>query len=195
MHNTQAVMTRFEEWLEAAHAHPAIADATAMCLATADAKARPSARMVLLKSHDAAGFTFYTHFDSRKSRELIANPHAALCFHWAPLGRQLRIEGKVTRVADQESDAYFASRPRESQIGAWASAQSEVLESAEALAAEVEKYERQFAGKPVPRPAEWGGWRLTPEMIEFWQHGEHRLHTRERFTKSGEVWKWELLNP
>jgi pyridoxamine 5'-phosphate oxidase len=188
-------IARFAQWLEAARRHAGIIEPTAMCLATADAKGKPSARIVLLKDFDERGFVFYTNLESRKSEELKANPQAALCFHWMPLMRQVRIEGNVEPVSDAEADAYFASRPRESQIGAWASRQSRPMDDRETLAQTVAQYDKQFAGKNVPRPPFWSGWRVIPESIEFWQQGEFRLHERELFTRQGKGWKVITLYP
>lgn len=155
-------------------------DPTAMAVATAGLDARPSVRMVLLKSHDARGFVFYTHLDGRKGRELQANPHSALLFHWPRVehGVQVRIEGSVEIVGDDEADAYFASRPRTSQLGAWASKQSETLDSVDAFDARLQQVEREFEGRDVPRPARWTGLRVRPERIEFWYGARFRLHER-----------------
>ena len=182
---------RFSEWLEAAKAHPAITEPTAMCLATADRNAMPSARIVLLKAHDERGFVFYTNLESRKSTEIKANPHAALCFWWMALERQIRIEGNLLPVSDDEADAYYASRHRESRIGAWSSKQSQPLANREELLATVEANEARFKGKEeIPRPPFWSGWRVVPNQIEFWQQGEFRLHDREVFTRNARG-EWE----
>ncbi len=166
----------FEEAKASAEVEP-----NAMTVATADGNGRPSARTVLLKAFDARGFVFYTHLDSHKGRELQANPHAALLFLWRSLreaGIQVRIEGRVEQVADAEADAYFASRPRMSQIGAWASAQSQTLPSREAFDARVAEAEARFQGQPVPRPTGWSGLRVVPARIEFWYGAQFRLHER-----------------
>lgn len=155
-------------------------DPTAMAVATSALDGRPSVRMVLLKAHDARGFVFYTHLDGRKGRELQANPQAALLFHWPRVahGVQVRIEGAVEIVDDDEADAYFASRPRGSQIGAWASKQSETLGSVEEFEARLQQVEREFTGRDIPRPAGWTGLRVRPERFEFWYGAQFRLHER-----------------
>jgi pyridoxamine 5'-phosphate oxidase len=170
-------------------------DATAAALATVDPTGRPSVRIVLVKFVDVRGFAFFTNRESRKGRELAANPRAALCFHWPAIGEQVRVEGEVSLLGDDESDGYFAARPRESQIGAWASRQSMPLESREALEAAVRVCEARFAGRAVPRPPFWGGYLLRPERIEFWISAEGRLHHRTVFERAGEGWRESLLNP
>jgi pyridoxamine 5'-phosphate oxidase len=173
-------------------------DRTAMVVATATLDARPSARMVLLKSHDARGFVFYTHLDGCKGRDLQANPRAALLFHWprVRLGVQVRIEGGVEIVSDAEADAYFASRPRESQLGAWASKQSETLEARDAFESRLLQVEREFEGRDVPRPARWTGLRVKPERIEFWYGAEFRLHQRDVYERSrAGDWSTRMLYP
>ncbi|MBJ6978660.1 pyridoxamine 5'-phosphate oxidase [Luteimonas sp. MC1895] len=171
----QTFDTLFDEALAAGEP-----DRTAMQLATATADGRPSLRTVLLKAHDARGFVFYTHLDGRKGRELKANPRAALLFHWprVRLGVQVRVEGGVAIVDEAEADAYFASRPRGSQLGAWASRQSEVLESREEFDQRLAEVEQEFAGRDVPRPPRWTGLRVDPERIEFWYAAEYRWHER-----------------
>jgi pyridoxamine 5'-phosphate oxidase len=184
----------FDDWFAAARASEP-ADANAMTLATADRAGRPSARMVLLKRHDPAGFTFYTNLASRKAGELAANPHAALLFHWKSLRRQVRIEGRVIAVEDPEADAYFATRSRESQLGAWASDQSRPLASRAELENRLAAVEARFAGSAVPRPPGWSGYCLMPERIEFWTDRPHRLHERRLFLRDGETWHESLLYP
>ena len=173
-------------------------DRTAMTVATAGLDARPSARIVLLKAHDARGFVFYTHLDGRKGRELQANPHAALLFHWPRVrdGVQVRIEGPVEIVGDEEADAYFASRPRGSQLGAWASKQSETLEAREQFEERLAKAEREFEGRDVPRPPRWTGLRVKPDTIEFWYGANFRLHERQAYERdvAGE-WHRRMLFP
>ncbi|HET8818199.1 MAG TPA: pyridoxamine 5'-phosphate oxidase [Xanthomonadaceae bacterium] len=183
----------FEEALAAGEPDP-----TAMVLATAGLDARPSARTVLLKARDERGFVFYTHLDGRKGRELQANPNAALLFHWPRVrgGVQVRIEGEVKLVSDGESDAYFASRPRGSQLGAWASRQSETLPSREAFEARLASIEREFEGRDVPRPPRWGGLRVWPRAIEFWYGAAFRLHERDLYERDGRsVWVKRMLYP
>lgn len=170
-------------------------DPEAMALATVDGDGRPSARMVLLKGHGRDGFVFYTNTDSRKGKALAANPLAALLFHWKTLRRQVRIEGAVTAVSDAEADAYFASRSRDSQIGARASDQSRPLDSRETFEARFEAEKAAFEGRDVERPAHWSGFRVMPETIEFWSDRAFRLHERRLFTRAGEGWSEGLLYP
>lgn len=173
-------------------------DRTAMTVATATLDARPSARIVLLKAHDPRGFVFYTHLDGRKGRELQANPHAALLFHWPRVrnGVQVRIEGAVEIVSDTEADTYFAMRPRGSQLGAWASKQSETLDARETFEQRLAKAEQEFEGGDVPRPARWSGLRVKPEKIEFWFGADFRLHERWLYERdrAGE-WSKRMLFP
>jgi pyridoxamine 5'-phosphate oxidase len=170
-------------------------DPTAMALGTVGEDGSPSVRIVLLKAYDARGFVFYTNYEGRKGRELLARPKAALCFFWPTLDIQVRIEGSVVEVADEEADAYFATRNRMSQIGAWASRQSEPLESTDVLDKRVSKYEREFEGKAVPRPPHWSGFRVKPERLEFWKGKPNRLHERHLYTRAGNGWKIETLYP
>lgn len=173
-------------------------DRTAMVVATATLDARPSARTVLLKAHDARGFVFYTHLDGRKGRELQANPHAALLFHWPRVrqGVQVRIEGGVETVSDAEADAYFASRPRGSQLGAWASRQSETLDARDTFEQRLEQVAREFDGRDVPRPPRWTGFRVKPERIEFWYAAEYRWHERQAYERDrAGAWSKRMLYP
>jgi pyridoxamine 5'-phosphate oxidase len=168
----------------------------AMTLATATPDGRPSARVVLLRGYDENGFVFFTNYDGRKGDELAANPRAALVFYWPELDRQIRIEGRVERATPQESDAYFQSRPRGSQLGAWASPQSEVIASREVLEARLREVEARYPEGPVPRPPFWGGYRVVPEAIEFWQEGPNRLHDRLRYVRQASGgWRLERLSP
>jgi pyridoxamine 5'-phosphate oxidase len=170
-------------------------DPVAVTLATSTADGQPSARVVLLRGIDAGGFVFFTNYESRKGRELSANPRAALCGYWPWIDEQVRVEGTVARVADAESDAYFAGRPRGSQLAAWASDQSAPLEARADLERRYDALEARYAGAPVPRPPHWGGYRLTPERIEFWQAGTSRLHERRLFVRDGAGWRVTALNP
>jgi pyridoxamine 5'-phosphate oxidase len=172
-----------------------LAEPTAFCLATADGEGRPSARMLLLKDADERGFVFYTNFESRKGRDLTARPWAALCFHWQPLEVQVRVEGGVTPVEPEEADAYFASRPRGSQIGAWASQQSRAIAARGELEARVTEMSDRFAGGPVPRPPYWSGFRLMPSRMEFWKNMPNRLHDRDLYLLEGGAWRVDKLYP
>jgi len=191
---SQDPLELFEHWFaEAKRAGVEVPEA--MTLATATGGGVPSARMVLLKGADEDGFVFYTGYGSRKSNELEQNPRAALVFYWRPLGRQVRVEGSVERVSEPESAAYFAARPRGSQLAAWASQQSRPLGSREELDRRYAELEREYEGRDVPLPPHWGGYRLRPEAIEFWEHRENRLHDRLRYARAREGWKVERLSP
>jgi pyridoxamine 5'-phosphate oxidase len=184
----------FDQWYAEARASEPN-DSNAMALGTVDAAGQPSLRMVLLKGHGPDGFVFYTNRESRKAGELAAVPRTALLFHWKSLRRQIRIEGTVSLASDAESDAYFASRSRDSQLGAWASDQSRPLDARKTFETRYEEMRARFEGQPVPRPPHWGGYRVTPARIEFWQDREHRLHERRVFTRAGEGWTEGLLYP
>lgn len=184
----------FDSWYEEAKATEPN-DPGAMALATVDASGQPSVRMVLLKGHDARGFVFYTNFEGRKARELNAVPKAALLFHWKSIRRQIRIEGPVSSVSDAEADAYFATRGRDSQIGAWASDQSRPLDRRETFLNRFNDISDRYAGTSVPRPPQWGGFRVAPHAFEFWQDREHRLHERRIFTRMDGAWQEGMLYP
>ena len=186
-------ITEFLNALERAAARQV--DTAPVALATAGADGQPSVRMVLLRGVDERGFVFHTNYDSRKARELAANPRAALCFHWHTLEEQIRVEGRVERLPPEESDAYFLTRPRGSQLGAWASNQSAVLPSRETLEEQYREIERRFEGSPVPRPPFWGGFRLIADRIEFWFGRPDRLHDRVSYTRDGSAWRIERLYP
>ena len=187
-------LEQFREWFAAASAALEVPEAVA--LATATPGGAPSARMVLLKGFDERGLVFFSHYTSRKGRELEANPQAALLFHWSPLGRQVRVEGPVERVPEAESDAYFATRPRDAQVGARASRQSDPLGSRAELYERLAELEEDLAGGTVPRPPTWGGFRLDPGAWEFWQHRESRLHDRFRYERDASgAWRVERLFP
>jgi pyridoxamine 5'-phosphate oxidase len=185
----------FDAWYAEARASE-LNDSNAMTLSTADATGRPSSRMVLLKGHGRDGFVFYTNRESRKARAIAENPQVALLFHWKSLRRQIRIEGALHQVSDAESDAYFASRGRDSQLGAWASEQSRPLDTRDTFEAAFTAVTERFAGGDVPRPPHWGGYRVVPDRIEFWQDRAHRLHERRLFTPDADgTWSEGLLFP
>lgn len=185
---------RFQSWFDEAQVSEPN-DPNAMTLATADSRGRPSARMVLLKGVDGDGFVFYTNLESRKAQELAENAQAALLFHWKSLRRQVRIEGPASRVSDAEADAYFATRPRGSRIGAWASNQSRPMEGLFVLEKRVAEFTARFGLGEIPRPPHWSGFRVIPDRIEFWKEGRFRLHERTVHIRSGDSWSVERLFP
>jgi pyridoxamine 5'-phosphate oxidase len=187
-------ISQFAAWYDDALAH-GIPAPEACALATASAGGRPAVRMVLLKHVDERGFVFGTSYASRKGRELAENARAALLFHWHPVGRQVRVEGPVEQTPPEESDAIFLARPRESRLSALASRQSEPLESREALEARVRELTAELEGREVERPSFWGGYRVVPDEIEFWQHAENRLHIRFVYRREGDSWELEALQP
>jgi pyridoxamine 5'-phosphate oxidase len=185
----------FAAWFDEAK-QCGLSEPTAMALATANAAGAPSLRMVLLKEHGPDGFVFYTNYESRKGRELLANPRAALCFHWMPLGRQVRVQGRVEQVSDAEADAYYASRERDSRIGAWASQQSRPMKTRYDLEKNVAKFAAKHAIGDIPRPPYWSGFRIVPHLIEFWTQKPFRLHERIVFERpEGGAWTTSRLFP
>jgi pyridoxamine 5'-phosphate oxidase len=186
-------LAQFRRWYD--EAGQVVEFPEAVALATATAEGHPSVRMVLAKGFDERGFKFHTGLGSRKAGELAETSRGALLFYWHPLGRQVRIEGAVERVSDEESEQYFRTRPRGGQIAAWASAQSQVIGSRDELDAQVERYEREFEGRQVPLPSHWGGYRLVPDRWEFWQHRDSRLHDRFRYRRAGDAWQIDRLAP
>ena len=188
---------RFDEWFAAAGAQGSvlIPEPTAFSLASVGADGQPSLRILLLKGVDEGGFVFYTNHESRKGREILAHPQVAMCFHWMPLERQVRVEGVASVVSAAEADAYFASRPHGSQIGAWASRQSEQIEQAGELEKRVLEVEREFEGRSVTRPPHWSGFRVVPARMEFWRGMPSRLHERHVFVREGDGWRTEVLFP
>ena len=185
---------QFERWFQAA-SDAGIDDVNACTLATANQTGIPGVRTVLLKGFDDRGFVFYTNYQSRKGRDLADNPRAALLFPWLPLNRQVTVEGRVTAVSEEESDRYFHSRPRDSRIGAWVSDQSERIDSRQALEKRLEELQHRFADGEIPRPPHWGGYRLTPVRIEFWQGRPSRLHDRFEYQRNGTHWHLQRLQP
>lgn len=186
---------QFDKWFQQALAAE-LPEPNAMTLATSTLDGKPSARVVLLKGFDTSGFVFFTNYESQKGRELSENPHAALVFYWIELERQVRLSGRVSRVSVEESEEYFRSRPAGSQLGAWVSRQSQVVSGRKSLEDKLEELTQQYQTKPVPLPPYWGGYRLAPEMIEFWQGRPNRLHDRLRYTlQPGNSWLIERLSP
>jgi pyridoxamine 5'-phosphate oxidase len=192
--NTQNPIGKFAIWFKEAK-NSGMIDHTVMMLATATKEGKPSLRTLLLKRFDDNGFVFFTNYGGRKSHELSENPHAAICMHWDKIEKQVRIEGRVEKISDKESDEYFLTRPRESRLGAWVSKQSQSLESREKFIKELADKRAEFEGKEITRPPQWGGWRVIPERIEFWENGQFRIHQREVFTKENGAWVSEYLYP
>jgi pyridoxamine 5'-phosphate oxidase len=195
-HSIDNILAEFHVWLQEAQEHPHVTEPTAMNLATVDAKGNLSSRMVLLKLADTSGFTFFTNYESVKGKALDDNPQGALNFYWMPLKKQIRIEGKVSKTDAATSNAYFATRPRESQLAALASCQSRVIASHHELIARFEALCEEYDDeKPIVRPAQWGGYVLVPSRIEFWEERPHRLHNRYEFVREGDAWVKHHLNP
>jgi len=192
--STPDPFSQFGAWLREAEASEPN-NPNAMTLATVSADGRPSTRMVLLKGYDDQGFVFYTNYTSQKGRELLGNPNASLCFHWKSLGRQVRVDGRAEPVSDAEADAYFASRQRGSQIGAWASEQSRPVDSRDTLEKRVREVTAEYDGADVPRPPHWSGFRVVPDRIEFWTDRPNRLHDRQAFDRAEGDWREQRLQP
>lgn len=186
---------RFREWFEEAKASVSTPYPNAMCLSTATSSGAPSSRIVLLKGMDDTGFTFFTNMNSRKSQQIRETQTVALNFFWVELGKQIRIEGQAELVGEQENDAYFATRPRESQLGAWASQQSSAMTERQELKDRFAAVSKEYEGKDVPRPPHWGGWLVVPSRFEFWEEGAHRLHKRTAYIRTMEGWFTETLYP
>lgn len=193
--DNQEPFAKFDEWIKQAESNSNIIEPTAMCLTTVDGSGYPSSRMILLKKHDERGFCFFTNLTSRKAQQLKDNQNVALCFYWGVLGLQVRIEGQVEPVSKQEADDYFASRRRGSQIGAWASKQSSVMQEWKDFEDRIEEFTDKYEGQEVPRPEFWSGFRVVPKRIEFWKEGEFRIHQREVYVREDQSWKVEKVYP
>ena len=188
-------IAQLQSWIEDAYANEAISEPNAMCVATVNAEGQPSSRMVLMRGLDARGVLFYTSYDSRKGRELAENPRIAATFYWPSLHRQVRLEGLVAKLSDDESDRYFASRPRGHQLGAWASEQSEAVANRGDLVERLEHFEQRFEGEDVPRPHSWGGYLIAPQRCEFWQGRDNRMHDRIEYVREARGWTTRRLQP
>ncbi len=186
---------QLREWLELAYATPSIVEANAMCVATAGSDGTVSARMVLLRGLDERGLVFFTSYGSRKGRQIAENPRAAATFYWPPIHRQVRVEGAVSQLPEDESDTYFATRPRGHQLSAWASEQGEPVEGREVLDERLKHFGERFEGDEVPRPHSWGGYIIAPDRFEFWQGRENRMHDRLEYVRDGRSWKIRRLQP
>jgi pyridoxamine 5'-phosphate oxidase len=186
---------KFSEWFEKAKKEKSIVEPTATCLSTVDEKGKPSSRMILLKKFDESGFCFFTNLTSRKGKELSQNQNVALCFYWGVLGLQIRIEGTVEKVSSKEADDYFSSRRRESQIGAWASKQSCEMKDWSEFEMRIKKISDDFKGQEIPRPPFWSGFRVVPNVIEFWEEGDFRIHRREVYERKVDGWEVKKLYP
>lgn len=193
--NFNEPFAKFKNWFEKAAATKEIIEPTAMCLATVNENQAPSSRMVLLKKFDERGFCFFTNFNSRKGDELKKNSNVALCFYWGILGYQIRVEGAVEEVSTQEADDYFASRRRESRIGAWASKQSSEMKNWSEFEERIKQFEKEFEGKEVTRPPFWSGYRVVPKRIEFWEEGDFRIHHRKVYERAGDGWNLTEIYP
>ena len=190
--NFQEPFIKFNQWLQQAKSNKKIKEPTAFALATVDEHNKPSVRMVLLKKFDESGFCFFTNLTSKKSKDLNVNKNAALCFYWMQLGYQVRVEGEIEKLSIKEADDYFFSRNRESQIGAWASKQSQEMESEEEFKKRIYKITKDFENQDVPRPPFWSGFKIKPKRIEFWEEGNYRLHDRTLYTRLDESEGWEI---
>lgn len=188
-------LVQLHAWLELAYAHPEVPEANAMCISTVASDGGPSSRMVLLRGLDARGLVFYTSYGSRKGREIAANPRIAVTFFWSPLHRQVRIEGTVTQLPEDESDAYFASRPRGHQLSAWASEQGEPVDGRAILDERLQHFAARFEGDEVPRPHSWGGYLIAPRRFEFWQGRPNRMHDRIAYERTESGWEIQRLQP
>lgn len=194
-HLLEDPLAQLRAWLETAYATPELEEANAMCISTVGRDLVPSSRMVLLRGLDERGLVFFTSYDSRKGRQLAENPHIAVLLYWPPLHRQVRVEGSVTQLPEDESDAYFASRPRGHQLSAWASEQGEPVDNRDVLDERLIHFEARFDGSEVPRPHSWGGYVIAPQRFEFWQGRPNRMHDRIEYVRDGRAWNRRRLQP